>query len=122
MERKDKLKDAVKQAEQQQAKVASEQQQMEAVGKALLQAQSFQTIASGKERLAKVQEDRASATLDQAKAFRELEGIDLENFSKTLALLQTLLTILQGQGQGGPGDAQPGGLPQIQNMNTIGQA
>lgn len=120
MERKDKLKEAVKKAEQMQSKAASEQQQMDAVAKALLNAQAFQTIASGKERLSKVLDNKATAVLDQAKAAKEVKGIDLENFSKTLSLLQTLLTMLKGQDSGSP--VNPSGQNQLAGMTPAGMA
>lgn len=96
MEYKDKFKQEVQQAEAAQSKTAAQQQQMEMLAGALLRAESMQKIATAKERLTQSQENRATEALKRVQAMKEAEGIDLENFAKTLGLLQNLLTLMNG--------------------------
>lgn len=115
MEYKDKFKEVIKQAEQQEAKQADEQRQMDMVAKALLQAEATQKIATAKERLTQAEENRATETLNRAKAVKEMNTVDLDNFQKTLSLMQQMLTVLRSQQPQGPPQA-----PQLENMPPMG--
>jgi len=130
MERKDKLKEAVQKAEQAAAKQATDLQQMEALTKALMNAERQYTIASAHEKLAKAAEDKSAAALDRAKTITELNTVDLDNFAKTLGLLQSVLAMITGETPGmdqgqAPGPQQPrqiAGSPQLGNMPPMGRA
>lgn len=113
MEYKDKFRDAVKQAEQQQAKAAQDQKQLEQVTMGLLNAEKTQKIASAHERMAQAKENQVTAELDRAKTMKELQGMDLESFSKTLTLLQQMLSMLNAE-------QRTAGPPQIENMQPMG--
>jgi len=114
IERKDKLKEAVAAEEKGQAQAAKQQQQMEQLAASLMNADRAQKLASARERLEEAKGERAKADLDRAKMVREMQGIDLENFSKTLGLLQNLLNMIRV-----PQESQP---QQIENMQPMGQA
>jgi len=116
LEKKDSLKKAVETQEQAQAKQAETEQQMQQVAAALLNAQKFQSIAQGKHKLAQVQSELSQAHLDRAKAASEVQGIDIENFTRTLRLLMTMAQMLGGQ----PGQAEQ--LPQLDQMTPMGRA
>ena len=117
MEYKDKFKETIKQAEAQQQKADEEQRQMDMVARALLQAESAQKIASAKERLSQAEENRATETLNRTKAMKEMNSMDLDNFQKTLNLMQQMLTVLRSQQSPGSPPAQP-----LANMNPMGMA
>jgi hypothetical protein len=118
MENKDKLKEAVKQQEQAQAQMQKEQRDIEMLGKLLLQADMQQKIASSKERLSQADENRSNATLDRAKAMKEMQDMDIESFSKTVSLLMQLKAILNGEQPGQQGQGQQGApmLPKQMGM------
>lgn len=118
MERKDSLKKALLAAEQGRDKQAQKDQQMQDVTAALLNAQKFQAIATGQEKLAQIQEDKGQAQLDQAKALREIQSMDIESFGKTLRLLQVMANMLAGNSK----PQQTNQLPELNNMEVIGQA
>ena len=113
MEYKDKFREAIKQAEQAQSKMAAEQREMEMAAKGLLNAEAKQKIATAHERLAQAEENRAGGTLDRVKAMREMEGIDLDNFQKTLTLMLQMLQLMQGE-------QQQQGPPMLAQMNPVG--
>lgn len=124
MEYKDKFKEAVKRNEQGQAKQMQADQQLQAVTTALMNAQKFQTMAKGKENLAQAEENRQTAILERAKAMKEIETIDFNNFIRTLTVLQGLVSSIKGDGQPQPpqqtGPARP--PAGLENMPTMGRA
>lgn len=115
MEKKDSLKKALMAAEQGQQKQAQADLQLQQLTAALLNAQKFQMIAKGQQQLAQIPGEKAQANLDQAKALKEIQGIDIENFAQTLRLLQAMAQMLSGQGQGEQ-------LPKLEQMNPVGRA
>jgi uncharacterized protein YciI len=114
---KDKFKEEVKRAEAAQSKQAMEDQKLQAVTTALLNAQKFQAIATGQEKLTQAQENKTTSQLDRARTIKELNDIDLDSFAKTIGLLQTMLTMLQGEQT--PQQTQ---LPTLANIPTAGSA
>ena len=99
MEKKDKLKEAVQRAEAQQAKMLNDQQQMEQLGRMLMNTQMASDIAGAKEKISQAQENRSSAVLDRVKALKEAQGMDLDSMQKVFALFQQWLTMMRGESE-----------------------
>jgi hypothetical protein len=114
LEYKDKLKETLQKAEKSQAMEAQQQQQMDMIAKALLNADRQYKIAGAAERISQAQENRSVSELDRAKTIKELHSIDLESFGKTLGLLQQMLAMMQSEQR--PQQAQP----QLENMPPMG--
>ena len=91
----EKLKERIRKSQEgmakAQAKQAEQDRQMQAVTAALLNAQKFQSLATGKEKLARIQEDRSQAAYDQARAIKEIDKIEAENFVKYFGVLKEMM-------------------------------
>ncbi len=95
---KEDLINAIKEQEQQQNQMQQAQMQAQMEDKAivneLLISESKAKLAMAEERLAKANEDRAGAALDQAKMIKELDGADLDNINK---FIETILSVDQAE-------------------------
>ena len=117
LEKKDSLKKAMQQQEQSQQQQAQQDMMTQKITNDLLNAQKFQSIASGQQKLSQAVEDRSGARLDNARAVKELQGIDINNFMQTLELLKSMAEMLAGNQQ--PQQPQQIVPQQQQPMNTI---
>lgn len=117
LEKKDSLKESMMRAEKAQQGQTQQDMMTQKITNDLLNAQKFQSIASGQEKLAQIQEDRAGARLDNAKAVKELQSMDIDNFLRTLDSLKIMAEMLRG----GP-ETQQNMLTMGQNSPMIGNA
>ena len=90
IQHKSKLKEFMKQAEDQAAKDAQYDKLMERLSAALIQAETASKIAGEGEKRTQAIENQAGAALDRIKAMREMEQIDEKSF---LEILKTILAI-----------------------------
>jgi hypothetical protein len=121
IEFKDRLMEAIKQAEQGQAQQAQQAAQSQQATDELVKAEAQARIAKAKGETAKIEKDFASAGLDRAKTMAEIQGM---TFDRLLELVKTALTIETAQqsqqaqimGAGPPQQGQLQGPPQQQGM------
>ena len=122
IEKKDDLKKAMAAAEQAQSKALAEDTAIKAATAQLLNAQRFQSIAQGKQKLAQVQSELAGAGLDRAKSAKEIQGLDYDNFMKVLNMMQVMAQFLAGPQDQGEMGQQAGALPNLESMTAVGRA
>jgi len=87
VQHKNKLRDAISQAEQAQAKEAQFQQLMNRLSAALVQAEAQQNLAGMNEKLTQAMQNRANAALDRIKAMKELGNMDEKQLLEILKII-----------------------------------
>jgi hypothetical protein len=95
LEKKESLKKALIQAEKGQSAQSQQDMMTQQITNQLLQSEKAHNIAMSKEKLAQIEENRAGARLDNAKAMKELRGMDIDNFLKTLDTIKIMMESLR---------------------------
>jgi len=85
-----KLKDAVLEAEKAQQAQAQQQQRGQQLQTAMLMAELQKTQASTVKDKTQAEENKTNAFLDRAKAVKELQGIDFDQFMQAIDLFRSI--------------------------------